>query len=310
MDFLEKTWRGLRDRMKTKGFPVITTSLLSLGAGVVVLGRPEDPSDRSAGGYLRRAGIYAYKLIKEKGGQIPVLPPQCHPKPVVVFDCSELLLKRDFSFFSFDFLVARRAFTDIFLFHTAHLYELIHVSECSSRFNRLLLQRMDPYGCISYKVYCGDKKKFTSQHLNRPLEKTVVISTRHGEYHEDFNSNVVRLGKWSGKPECGLLDLVNFLYSLHFINVEDFRNTLRSYWGKEFYSTFNKVQENIFVSRNLFTWNTRKKYKKRIEEINRKRVEDFQRAREKMDKDLKENPKDGEGSTSGWILGFVVKAYF
>ncbi|KAM0672895.1 mitochondrial inner membrane protein required for protein import [Ordospora colligata] len=209
-----------------------------------------------------------------------------------------------------DFFVSRRAFTDVFLFHAAHLYELIHVSESSTLFDKMMMHKMDPYGCISYKVYCKDKQRFEGKHLNRSLEKVVVVCTKDDEYHKDFSQNVLKLNKWSGEPEMGLFGLLNFLHSLYFSGINDFRPTLMSYTGKDFHEAFEKVQKAVFVSRNMFSWNTGRKYEGRVEEINRCRINDYESARKVMDKDVNNvNSDEGLLSVFGSIMNLVVRVF-
>ncbi|AFM99151.1 putative TFIIF-interacting CTD phosphatase [Encephalitozoon hellem ATCC 50504] len=305
---LKKFLQELKSKMEERRFPYITSSILSLGAAVAILGRPDGSKDQSIVGYIRRFKKKVYSFAREKDTGIPILPPQEQPKPTIIFDCEDFLVKKKFSFFSFDFLVTKRAFTDLFLFHSAHLYELVHASESPVSFSRHLLHRIDPYGCISYKVYCKDKKMFSSKHLNRPLEKVVVISTREDEYHEDFDDNILKLDKWPGSPERGLLDLLNFLHNLYFTRIEDFRGTLKSYLGKDFYSAYERVQKKIFVQRNLFSWNVEKRYRERINRIDEKRQKDFERAKEIMDRDLQGKDVKEEGSILGYVFGLGIKA--
>lgn len=306
---LEKFLQAFKSRIEERRFPYITSSLLSFGVGVAILGRPNDFKDQSIMGHIRRAKEKICRFVKEKDMGIPTLPPQEHPRPTIVFDCEDFLVKKKFSFFSFDFLVTKRSFTDLFLFHSAHIYELVHVSESSVGFSRCLLHRIDPYGCISYKVYCKDKKMFSSKHLNRPLERFVVVSTKEDEYHKDFNENILKLEKWQGEPEWGLLSLLNFLHNLHFVGVKDFRDTLKTYFGKNFYSAYERVQRSIFVQRNLFTWDVERKYRDRVNEINKKRQKDFEKAKRVMDMDLQDKGmKEEEGSILGYVFSLGIKA--
>ncbi|ADM12378.1 uncharacterized protein Eint_100520 [Encephalitozoon intestinalis ATCC 50506] len=304
---LEKLLGAFRSRMEEKRFPFITSSMLSLGVGIAILGRPNGAKDKSIMGYIKRAKEKACRFLQDPEPKTPVLPPQERPKPTVIFDCKDFLIKKRFSFFNLDFLVTKRAFTDLFLFHSAHIYELVHVSESSVGFSRFLLNRIDPYGCISYKVYCKDKKMFGSEHLNRPLEKVVVISTKENEYHKDFDENLLRLEKWRGGPEYGLLDLLNFLHNLHFTGISDFRGTLKSYLGKNFYSAFERVQKGIFVQRNLFSWDVEKRYRSRIKEINEKRMKDFEKAKKTMDADLQKRGVEEQSSVLGNLFDLVIK---
>lgn len=305
MDAVRNAWRRIRERADGQRLPVVTASLLSIGVGTALLGRRRGSEDAS--GCLARMRDRIRGFFGENVHSVPILPPQSQRRPVLVFDATDLVARRKFSVLSLDFLVSKRAFADVFLFHTAHLYELIHVSESSSEFNRLLLHRLDPYGCISYKVFCEDKKRLTGRHLNRPLEKVVALSTREGEYHSDLSENTLRINRWKGDAENGLLDLVNFFYNLHFVGAEDFRGTIRSYFGKDFYPTFSRVQKSIFVNRNLFCWDVERRYRERIDEINRKRMEDFEGARTVMDAGLKTEEK---WSVLGYAFELAVKCLF
>lgn len=300
----------LRSRVEEKRFPFITSSVLSLGAGIAILGRGGKSEGCGVIGYIVRAGGRMYRALTEEDRAIPTLPPQNQGRPTVVFDSEDFLVKKRFSPLRLDFLVAKRAFADPFLFHAAHIYELVHVSESPAGFSRLLLGRIDPYGCIAYKVYCKDKKMFAAKHLNRPLDKVVVISTKENEYHEDFGENTLRVGRWRGEAEHGLLDLLNFLHNLRFAGIEDYRGTLRSYFGKNFSSAFDKVQRRIFVQRNLFSWDVGRKYRDRVDEINKKRVCDFEDARVMMDADLRGRGSGEKSPALEFVLGLATKLLF
>jgi mitochondrial import inner membrane translocase subunit TIM50 len=288
--------------IKAEGFPYITASLLSLGIGVGLAGVPHPGEGRDPLSYLKRAAERVSRLLR-RDESMPVLPPQKEPKPVVLFDQDGVLSRRTFSLFDLDFLYTRRPFSDLFLFHTAHLYELVSVSGSVSSTSREVLRDIDPYGCISYKIFCGNKRLFNKSHLSgRPLERLVVLATRESEYHEDFRDNVLNIGGWDGSSEGRLLDLINFLYNLHFAGITDFRGTIRSYTGKDFFTAFSAVQRRLFRSRNMFQWNTDAKYEARVREINETRMKEYAKAKAVMDRDLKR-----ESSGSGDIFGLALR---
>jgi mitochondrial import inner membrane translocase subunit TIM50 len=295
--------RNIKRQLEAEGFPYITASLLSLGVCIGLTGSPCPGESKGPFDYLKRSAKRIYKLLSRDGETIHALPPQKEAKPVIMFDQNEILTRRSFSFFDLDFLYAKRPFSDVFLFHTAHLYELVNVCDLMSSTDRGILQEIDPYGCISYKMFCSSKKMLTREHLGgRPVERLVVLTTKENEYHEDFRDNVLNIGRWSGAPEHRLLDLVNFFYNLHFAGIKDFRSTIKSYSGMDFFAAFDSVQRRLFRSRNMFLWNTDLKYAAKVSEINEMRIGEYKRAKAVMDKDL----KTGEGYASD-VLSFVLR---
>ncbi|KAH9411488.1 hypothetical protein HK407_05g08630 [Ordospora pajunii] len=314
MRYAKRILNTLIEKAGKQSMPRITPMLISLGIGIGFLGRRKcsDVSDGTlAAGYIRRAGKRVWSAISGEEDAVATIPKQEQNRPALMFDSSTLLLNKRFWPFSMDFFVSRRAFADVFLFHAAHLYELIHVSESSTLFDRMMMHKMDPYGCISYKVYCRDKKRLEGKHLNRPLEKVVVICTKDNEYHSDFSQNVLRLNRWNGEPETGLFGLLNFLHSLYFSGINDFRPTLMSYTGKDFHKAFEEVQKAIFVGRNMFSWNAGRKYEGRVEEINKCRIRDYDDARRLMDKDVKHIDSNESGLPGfGSILSLAARVFF
>ncbi|KAI4290933.1 mitochondrial import inner membrane translocase subunit TIM50 [Pancytospora philotis] len=220
----------------------------------------------------------AQRLVRAvfEDGAVPTIPPQAAPKPVILFDCKNLLYCEKFSFSNFNFITYRRAFCEEMLYNLVSHYELVSISEMPSARNFPLLAKLDPFGCISYRLSVGDKRAFLPCNLNRPLEKTVVVATAAGEYNEAFKDNTLLLPRWAGKGDAALLDLVHFFSNLYFMNPRDYRPTIRSYAGAGFFEKFRAVQCRLFKQRNLFSGGA---FERKLQDVNAHKAKEYAGAR-------------------------------
>lgn len=218
---------------------------------------------------------------------VPVIPSQEKEKPVILFDINNFLSCDRFSLSRFDVTTLKRAYTEEFLFNTAHYYEIISVSDIYQPEGLKILDRIDPFGCISYRIFVKDKKAFKKENLNRPLSRLAVVSSMESEFHPDFDRNIIRLEKWSGANDSVLLDMVHFFTNLHYMNLRDYRATIESYQGSDFCTGFKGVLRRLFRHRNLFSqW----QFGQKLEEVNEKKIKDYEAAKSTL---LKLKARDG-----------------
>lgn len=109
----------------------------------------------------------------------------------------------------------------------------------------IALNKIDPYGCITYRVFIDEKKRINSSNINRNLESTVFISTKNNEFHTDFKSNIIKLPKWNCSKDNTMLDLVHFFTNFNYMNPKDVRPTLMSYNNKNFIDNFKVIQKQL-----------------------------------------------------------------
>jgi len=222
--------------------------------------------------------------------RIPVIPAQETPKPTIVFDFKDFLVCNRFSLRRFDLLPYRRAFCEEFLYNLVGHYELISVADTYPPEGSFLMPRIDPFGCITYRLYVQDKRAFTPAHLNRPLRRVVVLSTKQNEFSPAFADNTIHLPRWQGKNESALLDLVHFFNNLRFLNLSEYRPTIKSYGGRDFISFFRIVQEWLYNQRNMFSTT---RFSTKLADVNRRRISEYETARQGMETIRKsERPAD------------------
>eukprot|EP00866_Antonospora_locustae_P000276 jgi/Antlo1/276/683 len=289
-----------------QGFPFISTSLVLSGVSMYWLGRPSVNDKIGTCGYIKRISEKLLTIIK--ADNIPTLPEQDQKKPVVLFDVENILIKPRLFPLNFCFSAYKRKFSDVFLFHLAHIYELVSITSLD---DESLYKKIDPYGCISYRLFVPDKKLFEPKHLNRNLKKVVCIASKENEYNHKFHENTLNIGSWNEIGDKRLLQVLDFLINLYFTSINDWRKTISSYRGKDFYETFGKVHKNIFFRRNFLSFNLENKYKNTIENINKSRIMEFKRAEVIMEENIaKEEVESQHPSIYEKISDFIKNLLF
>ncbi|KAM0673695.1 mitochondrial inner membrane protein required for protein import [Gurleya vavrai] len=274
---------------KNKDFPIISSSFLLTGASIFMFGKPKENKKASFLTYVRNA---SEKLISKISTNpfIPTLPIQETKKPILIFDFENFLITKKFSFFSNKIL--KRPFTNIFLFNLAHNYEIILLTNLNNE-NQKLIKKIDPYGCISYRLFIKDKEMFNKEHLNRNLDNCIVITT-NDKINCDFENNKINIEKWNGEKDDKLYKMLDFLLKIK--NKE--KNWLRiieSYKNKEFFTAYENVKKKTFEKNNLFTFNKHKKYYENERKNKENLLNDFGRAKMEMDQHLKRDEISKKG---------------
>ena len=284
-------FRRLRMDYKNQGFPFITAGVLLAGLSVYKAGKPSSEEEGKTSSFVKRL---SQKLINTlKHDNMPVLPKQEKEKPVLMFDLENILIKHRFFPLQLYFPVYKRQFSGVFLFHLAHLYEIVSTTDSTD--HEKIFRQVDPYGCITYRLFLPDKKLFEPKHLNRPLEKVICLASEDNEYNKRFQKNVLNIGRWEGKKDHKLLGLLDFLVNLYFTNTKDWRKTIYSYKEKAFFPTFEKVHRQIFSMKHFLSRNLDKKHKETVDRINRERVCEYESAKVIMDENIERDKLAGEG---------------
>lgn len=255
--------------------PVVTPAILAtaVGACTALCYRRN-----SLGVVLRNPLTFVRGLLFDKD-TVPTIPSQEKKRPVILFDASNLLYTDRFSLSRFDIATLKRSYSEEFLFNTAHHYEIISVSDASQSEGSKALNQVDPFGCISYRIFVRDKKAFRKENLNRPLAQLAVITSLENEFHPDFERNTIRLERWTGKKDSVLLDMVHFFTNLHYMSLKDFRGTIESYRGSDFCASFQNTLKRLFRQRNLFAQG---RFMQKLEEVNERKVRDYETARRSL----------------------------
>ena len=269
-------------------------------------GRPKEGED-SGGvlGYLRRSGRRAFSLVKAKDA--PTLPDQQDERPVLLFDTEDILVSHGFSPLRMHFVVKKRPHAGTFLFHLAHIYEIVTVTG-SENYQRIF-EEIDPYGCISYRLFLPDKRAFGRRNLNRSLSKTVCLASKENEYSRELQQNTINIGKWARADDSKLLRVLDFLVSLHFSGTADWRKTISSYRHKDFFSAFERTSRRMFARKHLFSLGADKKYEKVTEKIGWERVCEYERARRIMDEHVAKDAMANGGTSILAMAANVVKRF-
>ncbi|KAI5170900.1 mitochondrial import inner membrane translocase subunit TIM50 [Pancytospora epiphaga] len=230
--------------------------------------------------------------------KIPTIPPQEKPKATIIFDFKNFLTYDRYSLSRFDFITQRRSFCEEFLYNLINHYELISITDSFPTESSHVLPRLDPFGCITYRLCVYNKKHFLPLHLNRPLERVVILSTENDEFSKTFNDNIIRLPRWKGGTDTTLMDLVHFFNNMRFSNLKDYRPTIKSYQNTDFIRAFRNVQERLYNHRSMLSSVS---FIAKLAEVNNRKLNEYAEAKKNM-----EEVKKSESITNySVILGFI-----
>lgn len=277
---IKSLWSEFIALNNKKPLPVVTPSIiLAMTTGIV------SSNARSSTRSLFASPLSFLTQSLFERPSVPVIAKTKKTKPVLLFDINNFLCCNRFSLKRFDMVTLKRAYSDIFLYSNAHYYEMILVSDMPQFEGSKILDKLDPYGFISYRIFLNNKKEFNKNHLNRDINRLAVISTSINEFHSDFNNNLISIKEWTGDYDSKLFDLIHFFTTLHYMDLKDFRKTIKSYQGHDFFATFRKAQKRLFNQRNLFS---SKHFDEKLAEVNEKKMKDYKES-EKSFKRIKPN---------------------
>jgi mitochondrial import inner membrane translocase subunit TIM50 len=133
----------------------------------------------------------------------------------------------------------------------AHLYELVVFSSLSQSEAEPIMEKLDPYQFISYRLYRfatkyedGVYKKDLTK-LNRDLSKVLVFG--HDPVFSAFPDNFMKVAPWNGDANDRVLESsLDFLEALAFSNSPDIREIVRSFNGQNIIETFDSKQAELY----------------------------------------------------------------
>lgn len=234
-------------------------------------------------------------LMKKK--ETFCLPTKKDNKKTLLLDPVGILVDQKFSWIKFDWTFHKRKYSEEFLFNSALIYEIVFITD-NSLLNREIYKSFDPYGCASYNIYLNNKKELTVSNINRQPKDLIIVAKNCDEYNKELTDNTLVLNNekreslikitadyikefFSKQPLPkkkdgeNLLDLTDFLYT---IKDSDTRPIIRKFQNKNFFETYEETRKKIFKMRNFFS----NKYEESKDEINRKRIEFYENAKEQL----------------------------
>ncbi|KAF2862618.1 HAD-like protein [Piedraia hortae CBS 480.64] len=138
--------------------------------------------------------------------------------------------------------IAKRPGFDYFVRYLSQYYELVLFTSVPLAMADPVMKKLDPYHFIMWplgreatKYEAGEHVKDLS-YLNRPLSKTVIVDT-HAPHVQNQPENAIILPKWTGEAKDphakDLVALIPFLEHIATMGVEDVRDVLKSFEGKD-----------------------------------------------------------------------------
>lgn len=199
-----------------------------------------------------------------------LLPPPSQTGPeskpyTIVLDLDKFLVNHTWDPVLGKWRISKRPGVDLFLFYLAHMYEVVVYSSMSQMEAEPLMEKLDPYQMISYRLYRfatkyedGVYKKDLSR-LNRDMSKVIVLG--HDPSFSAYPDNLIKTQPWNNDSNDTFLEdalpfleskrfvgLFYFILALAFSNVPDVRTIIKPYEGNPIIETFQEKQRNSYES--------------------------------------------------------------
>eukprot|EP00871_Galdieria_phlegrea_P004293 jgi/Galph1/4865/GphlegSOOS_G3579.1 len=176
------------------------------------------------------------KLLPDPISQFPgAVPPR-----TLVLDLDETLVHSTWS---------RATGVDAFLAYMSSFYEIVIYTSAMPGYGEPILERLDPNGYISHRLYRDATKYDKGVHikdlskLNRDLARTIIIDDDPNCFQLQPD-NGIAVPPWTGDVhDRYLLDLISFLEYIVREDVQDVRPVLRSFKGIDIPTEFAKRQQ-------------------------------------------------------------------
>ncbi|KXS12602.1 HAD-like protein, partial [Gonapodya prolifera JEL478] len=185
----------------------------------------------------------------------PSLLPDPLPEPygrpyTLVINLNDTILHLDWST-EHGWRAAKRPGVEYFLAYMSQFYEIVVFTTSQPHNAQPLLDKLDPYGYMMYRLY-RDSTKYVDgvhlkdlSHLNRDLKKVVAIDVDEKAIQLQ-RDNAIIVPRWDGTSlDDGLLKLIPFLEMLALSGVDDVRPVLHSYIGKDVPVEFARWQKKL-----------------------------------------------------------------
>lgn len=240
---------------------------------------------------ISKLSSYIDKILSFNIKPQTILPSQNKKRPVILISPENILFKKYPSLFNYK--IAIRPLTGMFLFDLAHNYELISHINGTDFEKEFIYENLDPYGCISYRLNDEDVN------INRDPNQIIVIGTENDNLFEKSPKNNIELNPWNGKNDNKIFLIHQFLTNLLYIDPNTWAKTINSFKNLPFFEAYNYIQKKIFHSRNFF-FSDYDKFMKNVQNI---KMEEYENAKIIMDDQIRK-----EGILNNWInpiIGFI-----
>jgi len=221
-------------------------------SSLLYYGRPFEKTDSlKPEAWLERSK----KRIEDKRNNEKKLLPDLLPEPyghpyTLVLNLDDTLITIDWKREK-GWRIAKRPGLDFFIQYLSNFYEIVVVSTSSPVIAAPLIDKIDPYGLITYRLYKDSlvsvkKKKVKDlNQYNRDVKKTILIDINKDGFALHPN-NGITISKFTGdKNDTELLKLIPFLETMVITAPEDVRPVLKSYANKYIPDAFAEYQEEL-----------------------------------------------------------------
>ncbi|EGG08043.1 uncharacterized protein MELLADRAFT_47924 [Melampsora larici-populina 98AG31] len=176
----------------------------------------------------------------------PILPPplpEPHGRPyTLLVDLDDMLVHSGWSR-EHGWRTAKRPGVDYFLSYLSQFYEIIIFTTQPAYTAAPIIEKLDPYGYYSpYKIFkeaCRSKGIVNPQlikdldYLGRDLRKVVYLETKPSLVQLHPHNGFI-IPPWDGNSaDSGLVDLIPLLEAIVFNGVQDVRDVVRAYEGRD-----------------------------------------------------------------------------
>ncbi|KAK9763365.1 mitochondrial inner membrane protein required for protein import [Basidiobolus ranarum] len=262
-----KSKKPSKPKGSEKGWSIglgIAAGVLTFSGGVFgYLGRPYEQEDENQklgesllDGYKRRAEERVNSTVQyfSEPAWEQLLPdplPAPYQRPyTLVINLDETLIHSTWDM-EHGWRVAKRPGVDYFLAYLSQFYEIIVFTSQNSMNAMPILDKLDPYQYIMYRLYReatryidGDYVKDISR-LNRDPSKVIIMDSNPKAYSLQ-PENAVAVKPWKGESEDDyLLSMIPFLESLVLMDIPDVRPVCQNYYGKDIPEEFSEWEKQM-----------------------------------------------------------------
>ena len=177
---------------------------------------------------------------------LPEMPEGQRPPYTLVLSLEDLMIHSTWTR-EHGYRAAKRPGIDYFIRYLSQYYELVLFTSVPLSVADPVIKKLDPFHFIMWPLgreatkYDGGEYVKDLAYLNRPLKKTLMIDT-HGPHVKNQPENAIILPKWNGDPKDphagDLVALIQFLEYVATMSIDDVRNVLKSFEGKNIAEEF------------------------------------------------------------------------
>ncbi|PVU96928.1 hypothetical protein BB561_000874 [Smittium simulii] len=177
-----------------------------------------------------------------------LLPNQ--PAYTLVLSLDDLLVKATWDK-QYGWRIAKRPHLDAFLAYMSSLYEIVIFSDQPSYITEPILEKLDPFGYITYKLYKEQTRHVDGKNikdlslLNRDLSKVILLDTDPEDY-SSHQENSIKVPTFKGDPsDTWLLRAAPLFEYIYMIEAPDVRQVLEKHKDGDVVENYNKWEESV-----------------------------------------------------------------